>query len=552
MSSFSFPPPLRVSASASAVVLTVVWVLWRKLRRSSLSDISGPKSDSWITGNLMAFFSPQAYEWHGNLVETFGSAVKFFGFFGDEQMYFTDPHAINHILKSGDVFEEQLYFLEGNKLWFGLGLLSTVGDMHKRQRRTISPVFSASHMRDLTPMVYSIARDLRAYMTAAVSDSDDVGSKELDFHDWMSRSSLDFISKCGMGYSFDALDVTKPNAYRDIVKNFIPVLVRTALIRQLIPWAVKLGPAWARRLMVAITPLEHVTLLKHFSDILWNTANEVLTSKQEALAKGDASVSEQIGQGKDIMSILLRNNNKLKSGEQLPQEELLGQISTLIFTAQDTTAAALSRMFQVLADHPDVQRQVREEVTTAHAQGDLSYAELMALPLLDAVCRETLRMYPPVAFTLRTTLMDAVVPLQRPIKGKSGKTYTSVHIPANTDVCVGIIGANKDKAIWGQDADEWKPSRWLSEMPAAVQDLPGIYYNMLTFGTGPRSCIGLKFAELEMKILACVLLERFSFDKPSTEIAWQLGNIQVPYAKGTEESLRPNLPLKVSILKDLC
>lgn len=60
----------------------------------------------------MAFFSPQAYEWHGNLVERFGSAVKFYGFFGDEQMYFTDPHAINHILKSGDVFEEQLYFLE--------------------------------------------------------------------------------------------------------------------------------------------------------------------------------------------------------------------------------------------------------------------------------------------------------------------------------------------------------------------------------------------------------------------------------------------------------
>lgn len=47
------------------------------------------------------------------------------------------------------------------------------------------------------------------------------GSIELDIHDWMSRSSLDFISKCGMGYSFDALDVTKPNAYRDIVKNFM-------------------------------------------------------------------------------------------------------------------------------------------------------------------------------------------------------------------------------------------------------------------------------------------------------------------------------------------
>jgi hypothetical protein len=72
----------------------------------------------------------------------------------------------------------------------------------------------------------------------------------------------------------------------------------------MIPWAVKLGPAWVRRLIVAAMPLEHVTLLKHFSDILWNTANEVLTSKQDAVSKGDASMAEQIGQGKDIMSIL--------------------------------------------------------------------------------------------------------------------------------------------------------------------------------------------------------------------------------------------------------
>ncbi|KAJ7479855.1 cytochrome P450 [Mycena latifolia] len=542
---------INIGAASVAIILTsaVVWPLGRRLFQSgSLRDIPGPKSDSWITGNLMAFFSPQAYEWHGHLVETWGSAVKFYGFFGDEQMYFTDPHAINHILKTGDVFEEQSYFLEGNKLWFGLGLLSTVGDMHKRQRRTISPVFSASHMRDLTPMAYSIARELREFMTADLKPTAD--SKEMDIHDWMSRSSLDFISKCGMGYSFDALDMTKPNAYRDIVKNFIPVLVRTALIRQTIPWAVKLGPVWARRFAIAVAPFAHVTLLKHFSDILWSTANEVLTSKQDALAKGDASVAEQIGQGKDIMSILLRNNSKLNARDRLPQEELLGQISTLIFTAQDTTAAALSRMFQVLADNPDVQQQLRAEVTTAHAQGDLSYAELTALPLLDAVCRETLRMYPPVAFTLRTQVVLLSAPA-RPIKGKSGKTHTSVHIPANTDVCVGIIGANKDKTIWGEDADEWKPARWMGEMPTAVQDLPGIYSNMLTFGTGPRSCIGLKFAELEMKILASVLLERFSFDKPATEIAWQLGNIQVPYAKGTEESLRPNLPLKVSILKDI-
>lgn len=47
------------------------------------------------------------------------------------------------------------------------------------------------------------------------------GQLETDMHDWMSRASLDYISKCGLGYSFDAFDDSKPNAYRDIVKNFM-------------------------------------------------------------------------------------------------------------------------------------------------------------------------------------------------------------------------------------------------------------------------------------------------------------------------------------------
>jgi cytochrome P450 len=66
---------------------------------------------------------------------------------------------------------------------------------------------------------------------------------------------------------------------------------------------------------------------------------------------------------------------------------------TLIFTAMDTTSGALARILSLLSIHQDVQDKLRQEITEARKSGDLSYDELVALPYLEAVCRETLRVY---------------------------------------------------------------------------------------------------------------------------------------------------------------
>ena len=66
---------------------------------------------------------------------------------------------------------------------------------------------------------------------------------------------------------------------------------------------------------------------------------------------------------------------------------------TLTFAAMDTTSGALGKILFLLSTHQDVQDKLRQEVAEARKQGDLSYDELVALPYLEAVCRETLRMY---------------------------------------------------------------------------------------------------------------------------------------------------------------
>jgi len=66
---------------------------------------------------------------------------------------------------------------------------------------------------------------------------------------------------------------------------------------------------------------------------------------------------------------------------------------TLTFAATDTTSGALARILSLLSAHQDVQNKLRQEIRKARESGDLSYNELVALPYLDAVCRETLRLY---------------------------------------------------------------------------------------------------------------------------------------------------------------
>lgn len=75
---------------------------------------------------------------------------------------------------------------------------------------------------------------------------------------------------------------------------------------------------------------------------------------------------------------------------------------------------------------------------------------------------------------------DAILPLSWPIEGKDGKLIHEVLVPKGTAVFGGILASNRNKRLWGDDASEWKPERWLSPLPPAVTEahLPGVYSNL--------------------------------------------------------------------------
>ncbi|KAI0662508.1 cytochrome P450 [Cubamyces menziesii] len=542
-------------AVLAALSLYVVWTLVRPfVVRTALDNIPGPPSASLLTGNVTQFMGRHCWVWRDELMDRFGRVAIIRGLFNAKWLITHDPKALHTVfIKEQDIYEEPVLSM---RILLGPGLLGTLGEQHRRQRKMLNPVFSTKHLRDMTPLFYEIihkTRDAIMSRVQAGSQNEKGAAVELDMLSWMGRTTLEVLGQAGLGYSFDPLTQDVADDFATAVKELFPQMAKSIVYRLLLPLAVKFGTPSFRRRVLDMIQLPSIQRLKDISDILHARSVLIFNEKKEALARGDDAVKHQIGEGRDIMSILLRENMMASEEDKLQDEELIGQVSTMILAGMDTTANSLARILQLLAERPDAQERLREEITHAieiEGHGDtLDFDRLLELPYLDAVCRETLRVYPGVASVFRDTTKDTILPLSEPIRGIDGTLMPAIAVPKGTRVVGDIYGCNRNSALWGPDAHEWRPERWIEGLPKAVEDahVPGVYSNLMTFIGGGRACIGFKFAQVEIKTVLCVLLQHFKFEPTGKPIAWNFAAVQYPTVG--KESTFPELPLKVSLLR---
>ncbi|KAI0716897.1 cytochrome P450 [Earliella scabrosa] len=545
-------------------VCVALWILWKYFRqivvKSPLDNIPGPPTGSLLYGNLRQILDKNGWDFIQHLTDAYPGVARLSGPLGVRvtvapeyrMLYVFDPAALHTIVvKEQHVFEEAEWFFKFNKLRFGPGLLATLGDQHRRQRKLLNPVFSISHMRHMIPIFDDVAQKLQTAIVERVGARPGHPDRtiELDMLAWMTRTALELIGQAGLGYSFDPLVADAMDEFGRAVKSFGPALVTVDHLRRLLPYLPDFGSPALRRKLVEMVPHEGLQRMKAFVDTMHRRSVEIFREKQRALQRGDEAVMKQVGEGKDIMSILMRANMAAAEEDRMPEDELIAQVSTLIFAAMDTTSNALSITLLLLSEHPEVQQKLRDEILAAHDRsggGMLDYDTLVALPYLDAVCRETLRLHAPVTQAFRESRKDAVIPLSQPIKGVDGSTLTEIVVPRGTVVAVGILSSNRNKAIWGEDAMEWKPERWLDPLPDTVTEakVPGVYSNLMTFMGGGRACIGFKFSQLEMKIVLCKLLAKFTFEPSGKSITWNLSNVRFPTV-GADPT--PSMPINVGL-----
>ncbi|KAF8072004.1 cytochrome P450 [Lyophyllum atratum] len=553
------------------LLFAISWALWRSLRRlfatTDVANLPGPASGSFTKGNFGQLFNSNAWNFHKQIAEQFGSVIGVSGAFGSKSraLYTFDAKALHHIIvKDQYIFEETSSFVAANTIMLGDGLLASLGERHRKQRKMLNPVFSIVHMRRMVPVFDEVASKLERAIKLSIAK----GIHEIDMLQWMTRVALEMIGQSGLGYSFDSLiEGAEPHPYCKAVKQLVPLTSTMRFERQyLLPTLFKIGSPRFRRFVVNLMPWKNVRRLREVINIMDQTTKHIFEEKKRTLQAGDEALSKQVEEAKDILSILMKANMDATEEDRLPDTEVLGQCQgifciklnhrlnatrTFVFAATDTTSNALSRILYLLSTHPEAQDRLREEVTAARrTYGTIPYDELVALPFMDAVCRETLRLYPPVPIVTRITRQDVVLPLSTPVKGLDGRDMHSLLVPNNTDVFISILNANRNPALWGPDASDWKPERWLSPLPQGLHDahMPGIYSHLMTFLGGGRACIGFKFSQLEMKVLLSVLVSQFRFSPSEKDIFWQMNGIVTPIVKGSVNSTETQLPLKVELV----
>ncbi|KAI0056938.1 cytochrome P450 [Artomyces pyxidatus] len=521
----------------------------RRAKQAPLWDIPGPPSVSFVTGNFSQMFDAGATRFHEYIKETYGRVVRIHGIFGDNQLFISDPVACTTILlKEQDIFEQSEWFIEINRHGLGLGLLATLGAHHQKQRKQLRSVFSAKHMRSMVPLFHRITHQLCDILQTEV----DGDRKELDLLERLSSLALELIAQGGLGCTFNSLDPHgKENEFREAIKEFVPTLSSLVMFQAIFTRISK----WPPRLLRFGAKLLPIAMLHNairVADVLHKHTKMVFDHKKALLEMGEEEFSHQLSEGKDIISVLMKSNDDAAEENRIPDEEIMGQMSTFMFAATDTTSTALSRIMFMLSRHPEAQEKLRQELNAAVERfggSDLGYDELLELPYLDAVCRETLRLFPPLTFVSRIARADTTLPFSQPVQTAHG-AISSVFVPRGTTVIVDIAGTNRDPLIWGPDAAEWRPERWLAPLPASVSEahVPGVYAHTLTFLGGSHACIGFKFSQLEMKTVLSQLVRVFRFSpSTTTEVVWLFRGFTTPSVKGST-AVGPQMPVVVETI----
>ncbi|KAH9885121.1 cytochrome P450 [Cubamyces lactineus] len=535
-----------------AIVCGIAWYFCRLFRqvfiKSPLDNIPGPPSEGFLYGNLRQLLHRHGWPMYDHLLHSYKGTAKLSAPFGRPMLYVFDPVALHSIiLKEQYIYEEAAWFIKSNQMIFGSGLLSTLGEHHRKQRKLLNPCFSIAHMRHMIPIFTDIGHKLQKGIEACMSKHE--GPTEVDMLSWMGRTALELIGQAGLGYSFDPLVEESADEFAIAIKMLQPALSQVNFIRRFLPYIPEWISPWFRGKVVEVIPHKGIQRVRRISDTLYERSVAIYQERKRALELGEEALSHKLGQGHDLMSILLKANMEASEEDRLPEEELIGQVSTFIFAAMDTTSNALSMTLSLLAQHPLVQNKLREEILEAAQGEDLDYDALVSLPYLDAVCRETLRLHTPIAMVFRETRQDTVLPLSEPIIGVDGSQISEIVVPKDTTLLVGIHACNRNKAIWGEDAMEWKPERWLSPLPETVMEakIPGIYSHLMTFLGGGRSCIGFKFSQLEMKVVLSLLLMKFTFAPSDKPIVWNIAGIRYPTVGN---ATTPSLPMNVGLYKE--
>jgi len=189
-------------------------------------------------------------------------------------------------------------------------------------------------------------------------------------------------------------------------------------------------------------------------------------------------------------------------------KDLIDETITILFAGQDTSAATLSWALHLLSLYPEVQTKLAQEIQLFFDENKIDGTfvvtkKLMSrLPYLDAVIKETMRLYPVAPFVVRK--------LSHPIPIEDESNETSTILPSHSLACIWIYGLHRNPEFWNRPND-FLPERWLVNSHDPKRDKGIACGAYIPFATGPRNCVGQPLAHIILRSLLLRLINCYEF-----------------------------------------
>ncbi|KAK5070791.1 hypothetical protein LTR64_007432 [Lithohypha guttulata] len=474
-----------ISVVLAWLMYTLDWMILYPRLRSHLRKLPTVKAAN-ILGERPRGKTPLA--WFHRYPDA--DVIHMHGLFGKQVLYPASPEALR------DIFSTNSYHWA--KPWgiraflariIGFGLILSEGDAHRNQRKFLTPAFNIRNIRALSSLMWS---KTSIFLDQLEKENEAQGSVEITY--WASRLTLDIIGPAALSRDFQTMtsaDDPIAHAFREILEPS-PGLVTFMVSNMFLPqWL-------ATRL-----PVRANEIIANQCSRVREQCRNILVEKRDNFKKLKAA---EEGREDDILQHIM-------STGQFGDEEIIEQMLTFLAAGHETTASALTWCTYVLAQRPDLQSRLREEIRNniSSMSTPVSSTALESMPLLNGVCEEVLRLYPTVPLTIREAQCDT--------------TMAGIPIPKGVVALIVPYAINRHPSYWGENASDFVPERWIDTGKDGTQRANkhgGAHSNYCetTFLHGPRSCIGRDFAKTELRCAVAGIVGSFELEllEPEREV----------------------------------
>ncbi|KAL0889720.1 hypothetical protein Bca101_013703 [Brassica carinata] len=456
----------------------VCWIFllrpWMITRRFKKQGISGPKyrfvygnlqemkkmkkeANRWVLDPNCNDIFPRVFPHYHQWLSQYGKTFLYWN--GTKPtLFISDPELGKQILSSELGFVVIAKTRPEVLMLFGKGLAFIEGDDWVRHRRILNPAFSMDRLKVMTKGMVDCTLRMLDEWKIQNSGEEVMMRKEInkDYH----RLISDIIATTAFGSSYEE-GIELFRSQSELEEYFV-----ASLTSVFIP---------GKQYLPTPTNLQ-----------LWKLDKKVKNSIKRMI---DARLkSNFMNYGDDLLGIMLKAATSEKT---MRMDEVIEECKAIYISGQVNSMILLTWTTLLLSLHQDWQEKLREEVFNECGNKIPDSDTFSRLKLMNMVLMESLRLYGPVIKMVREATQDMKI--------------GHLDIPKGTSIIVPFLKMHTDKAIWGEDANQFNPLRFENGVSQAANHPDAL----LPFSVGPRTCIAQNFAMMETKTVLTMILQRF-------------------------------------------